>query len=221
MSGRVFRTDSNGCSYPLDICRPPRIRLTPLRWARASVPSTAAFHGDSNMTSPSLSSPTLVSRNDSMMSAFRARSSLARLRAIGAAAALVILASSCNVNDEQSECESLGGTYDPSATPECKAPSTSAALTKIPMLPVGSFLTCIQVDNGSTSTSCTDSGNYPSTCASAQCPSGYTLTGGGGSCSAGNRKLKALNPRVNTREFFIMCEQQGVPPLVRAICCKI
>lgn len=70
------------------------------------------------------------------------------------------------------------------------------------------------------SKSCKDAGNFDSTCAVAKCPDGFTLTGGGGSCAAGDRKLKALNPRHSTGEFFIMCEKQGVDPQARAICCK-
>jgi hypothetical protein len=80
-------------------------------------------------------------------------------------------------------------------------------------------LVCIQVSN-TTWSQCKDAGNYDSSCATAQCPSGYKLTGGGGTCAAGDRKLKGLNPKLSTGEFGIMCEKQGVKPQVSAICCK-
>ena len=69
--------------------------------------------------------------------------------------------------------------------------------------------------------SCKDPGNFDSTCATAKCLAGYTLTGGGGICAAGNIKLKGVNPKLATGEFFIMCEPQGVDPQARAICCKL
>jgi hypothetical protein len=47
------------------------------------------------------------------------------------------------------------------------------------------------------------------------------LTGGGGACAAGDRKLKSLFPRVERGEFSITCEQQGVPPQANAVCCKL
>ena len=81
-------------------------------------------------------------------------------------------------------------------------------------------LTCVQVTSSTFSTDCTDSGNFPSTCAKVACPKGTTLTGGGGACAAGDRKLKSLFPR-DSGEFDIMCEKQGVPPQVTAICCHI
>lgn len=81
-------------------------------------------------------------------------------------------------------------------------------------------LQCVQA-NSSGSTSCQDAGNFTSTCAVAQCPTDYTLTGGGGICAAGNSKLKGANPRLSTGEFFVMCEEQGVDPQARAICCKL
>ena len=80
--------------------------------------------------------------------------------------------------------------------------------------------TCIEATS-SGSFSCKDAGNFDSTCATAKCPAGYTLTGGGGSCSAGDRKIKSLFPRLTTGEFSIACEQQGVAPQVTAICCKL
>ena len=81
-------------------------------------------------------------------------------------------------------------------------------------------LTCVEVSSSGRE-ACKDSGNFPSTCAVAKCPDGYTLTGGGGICAAGNIKVKGLNPRLSTGEFFIMCEEQGVDPQARAICCKL
>ena len=78
---------------------------------------------------------------------------------------------------------------------------------------------CVQV-NSTGRSSCNDAGNFPSTCAVATCPAGYTLTGGGGVCAAGDRKIKALNPQLDKGQFHIMCEEQGVDPQARAICCK-
>ena len=81
-------------------------------------------------------------------------------------------------------------------------------------------LECVVADS-SGSFGCKDAGNFDSTCATAKCPAGYTLTGGGGSCSAGDRKIKSLFPRFSTGEFTIACEQQGVAPSAQAICCKV
>jgi len=50
---------------------------------------------------------------------------------------------------------------------------------------------------------------------------GYTLTGGGGACAAGDRRVKSLFPRFDKGEFTIACEQQGVAPQANAICCKV
>ncbi len=81
-------------------------------------------------------------------------------------------------------------------------------------------LECVEaVSSGSFS--CQDAGNVPSTCATAKCPAGFTLTGGGGACAAGDRKVKSLFPRFATGEFGITCEQQGVAPQAHAICCKL
>jgi hypothetical protein len=81
-------------------------------------------------------------------------------------------------------------------------------------------LACVGVIS-SGSTSCKDAGGVDSTCASATCPQGSTLTGGGGACAAGDRKIKNLVPRPSSGTFFIMCEQQGVAPQAVAICCKL
>jgi hypothetical protein len=78
---------------------------------------------------------------------------------------------------------------------------------------------CIQVYS-TTHTSCRDAGNYPSVCATATCPATHTLTGGGGSCAAGDRKIKSLFPRLDRGEFTIACEDQGTAPQAQAICCK-
>jgi hypothetical protein len=86
--------------------------------------------------------------------------------------------------------------------------------------PAAPSLKCTTADS-SGSFACKDSGNYDSTCATAKCPAGYTLTGGGGACSAGDRKVKSLFPRLATGEFTIACEQQGVAPQANAICCKL
>jgi len=77
------------------------------------------------------------------------------------------------------------------------------------------------VADSSGSFSCKDAGNFDSTCATAKCPAGYILTGGGGSCSAGDRKIKSLFPRFSTGEFTIACEQQGVAPSAQAICGRL
>ena len=84
---------------------------------------------------------------------------------------------------------------------------------------VKTSLDCIEVSS-SGSFGCQDSGGFDSTCATAKCPDGYILTGGGGACAAGDRKIKSLIPRFATGEFTIACEQQGVAPQARAICCK-
>jgi len=81
-------------------------------------------------------------------------------------------------------------------------------------------LKCVQVSS-TTWSNCKDAGNFDSACAVAKCGAGYTLTGGGGSCSAGNRTIKGLNPKLSTGEFGIMCEDQGVAPKAQAICCKL
>jgi hypothetical protein len=81
-------------------------------------------------------------------------------------------------------------------------------------------LSCIGVSS-SGSTSCKDAGGVDSTCATATCPPGSTLTGGGGSCAAGDRKIKSLFPRASNGTFNIACEQQGVDPQAIAICCKV
>ena len=81
-------------------------------------------------------------------------------------------------------------------------------------------LKCIQA-NSSSSFNCKDAGNIDSTCATANCPAGYTLTGGGGACAAGDRKIKSLFPKLAAGEFGIACEQQGVAPQAHAICCKL
>jgi hypothetical protein len=83
-----------------------------------------------------------------------------------------------------------------------------------------SGMKCVEASS-SGSFSCKDAGNFDSTCATATCPAGYTLTGGGGACSAGDRKVKSLFPRSAKGEFTIACEQQGVDPQAQAICCKL
>ncbi|WAS90615.1 hypothetical protein [Nannocystis punicea] len=81
-------------------------------------------------------------------------------------------------------------------------------------------LQCIHVSSFPNYEDCHDAGAVPSTCAMTTCPEGYVLTGGGGSCAAGDRKLKALYP-TDAGGFGIMCEQQGVGPIATAICCKL
>ena len=93
-------------------------------------------------------------------------------------------------------------------------------IVKKPAPFVQSSLECVVADS-SGSFGCKDAGNFDSTCATAKCPAGYTLTGGGGSCSAGDRKIKSLFPGFAAGEFTIACEQQGVAPNAHAICCKL
>ena len=81
-------------------------------------------------------------------------------------------------------------------------------------------LKCIEVTSTG-STSCKDPGGVDSTCASAKCPAQMTLTGGGGACAAGDRKIKSLIPRVDDKIVSIMCEKQGVDPQVVAVCCQL
>ena len=83
-----------------------------------------------------------------------------------------------------------------------------------------SALSCVEIDSSS-SFNCKDAGGVDSTCATAKCSEGFTLTGGGGACSAGDRKIKSVVPSVREGTFSIMCERQGVRPQARAICCKI
>lgn len=81
-------------------------------------------------------------------------------------------------------------------------------------------LKCVEaVSSGSTS--CADSGGVDSTCTSVHCPAGFTLTGGGGACAAGDRKIKSVFPRLDSGTFFVMCEKQGVDSQAVAICCRI
>lgn len=80
-------------------------------------------------------------------------------------------------------------------------------------------LHCTQVHSRG-SFACNDAGGFASTCATARCPAGTTLTGGGGACAAGDRRIKSLFPRSNG-EFGIACEQQGVAPQAVAVCCSI
>jgi hypothetical protein len=81
-------------------------------------------------------------------------------------------------------------------------------------------LKCVEVVS-SGSRSCTDSGGVDSTCASVICPAQFTLTGGGGACAAGDRKIKSVVPRVDTNSFAMMCEKQGVDPQAVAVCCRV
>ena len=81
-------------------------------------------------------------------------------------------------------------------------------------------LKCVEVIS-SGSSSCNDAGGVPSTCSSAKCPAELTLTGVGGACAAGDRKIKALVPRVDEGSVTMMCEQQGVDPQAIAICCQL
>ena len=81
-------------------------------------------------------------------------------------------------------------------------------------------LNCVQVSSPG-STSCRDAGGAPSTCATATCPGGFTLTGGGGACAAGGTRIKSLFPVVRNGTITIVCEQQGVAPEADAVCCRL
>jgi hypothetical protein len=109
--------------------------------------------------------------------------------------------------DETAVCNEIGGTYQSTGTPRCTLPSKT--------------LNCTSVSSASVSFDCKDAGNFDSTCATAACPAGFVLTGGGGICAAGDRKLKGLSPNFPMGKLTIQCEKQGVPPQVTAICCKL
>ena len=85
---------------------------------------------------------------------------------------------------------------------------------------IAETLKCVQVVS-SGSRSCTDPGGVDSTCSSAKCPAELTLTGAGGACAAGDRKIKSLFPNANDGSVTIMCEKQGVDPEAIAVCCQI
>ncbi len=104
------------------------------------------------------------------------------------------------------EADAIAPEYGP-------AQNTSPAVTALALKCVEQYSTGY--------TNCKDAGNFDSTCAVAKCSSGYKLTGGGGACSAGDRKLKSAIPNSSTGEFHVMCEKQGVAPSAKAICCKL
>ena len=141
---------------------------------------------------------------------------------------LLVLAGTmaCSRNDPAKDCADLGGTYNETATPKCALPlqadAACAALggtfnaAATPKCTLPSKLT--YVTNSTNSSNCTDSGGFPSTCATVSCPAGTKVVGGGGACAAGDRRIKSLFPRDSTNSFGIMCEKQGVSPQVTAIC---
>lgn len=147
---------------------------------------------------------------------------------------LVVLAGagSCGPSDMEAkaDCADLGGTYNPSANPKCALPFNAAqactglggtynsSATPRCTLP----LTCVAASSQSRF-DCKDAGGFDSTCASVKCPAGFTLTGGGGACAAGNSKLKSLFPSLppSSGQFNITCDKQGVDPEAIAICCKL
>jgi hypothetical protein len=85
---------------------------------------------------------------------------------------------------------------------------------------IAETLKCVEVFSTG-STDCKDSGGVDSTCATARCPANLTLTGGGGACAAGDRKIKSLFPKVDDKTVAIMCEKQGVAPQAVAVCCNL
>jgi hypothetical protein len=95
----------------------------------------------------------------------------------------------------------------------------SNALGTPPTCATPQGINCVEVSS-SGSTSCTDAGGVPSTCATAVCPTGFTLTGGGGACAAGSSKIKSLFPLESQGSFNIACDKQGVDPQAVAICCR-
>lgn len=99
------------------------------------------------------------------------------------------------------------------------ATSDSTSIVQKPPLMQIHKLQCTQIRSMG-SEDCKDAGNFDSTCAVAKCPAGTVLTGGGGACAAGDRRLKSLNANVVTGEYSVMCEKQGVAPQASAICCK-
>ena len=152
---------------------------------------------------------------------------------VGSVAVLAMLFCNASCSDVAADCKEMGGTYNASSTPKCSLPLNEALVcselggtynasgSPKCALPAAKPLTCTSVSSVSASTNCKDAGNFDSTCASVACPAGFSLTGGGGICAAGDRKLKGLNPNFSTGQFFIMCEKQGVAPQVTAICCKL
>lgn len=86
--------------------------------------------------------------------------------------------------------------------------------------PMGASLKCVEAIS-SGSSNCTDPGGVPSTCSKVTCPAAMTLTGAGGACAAGDRRIKALVPRVDEGSVTLMCEQQGVDPQAVAVCCQL
>jgi hypothetical protein len=94
------------------------------------------------------------------------------------------------------------------------------ALFVLPSASMGAALKCVEAIS-SGSSSCTDAGGVPSTCSKVTCPATMTLTGAGGACAAGDRRIKALVPRVDEGSVTLMCEQQGVDPQAVAVCCQL
>ncbi len=125
-------------------------------------------------------------------------------------------ANAATTTEHATQYQAAASTVEQSSAPTL-GPATGHSPPTYSLAP---SLKCVQASS-SGSTSCNDAGNVASRCAVAKCGTGYTLTGGGGSCAAGNRKIKALNPNLSANEFHIMCEDQGVAPLARAICCKL
>jgi hypothetical protein len=104
----------------------------------------------------------------------------------------------------------------------CVRPVGALLLLATLMTPASKAQTLKCVDAiSSSSRSCTDSGGVDSTCASVTCPAEFTLTGGGGACAAGDRKIKSVFPREDSASFTIMCEKQGVDPQAVAVCCRV
>jgi hypothetical protein len=93
-------------------------------------------------------------------------------------------------------------------------------LLAFPPASMGAALKCVEVIS-SGSLNCTDPGGVPSTCSKVACPAAMTLTGAGGACAAGDRRIKALVPRVDEGSVTLMCEQQGVDPQAIAVCCQL
>ena len=72
-------------------------------------------------------------------------------------------------------------------------------------------LNCIAVISSGRET-CRDAGGFDSTCVSAKCPEGLTVTGGGGSCDAGDHKIKGLSPHFGDGTFGICVSNRVLIP---------
>jgi hypothetical protein len=133
------------------------------------------------------------------------------------------IAPACDDQSFTGESNNLSLVGTPANEPSSALPSIvfeeSNALGTPPTCATPQGINCVEVSS-SGSTSCTDAGGVPSTCATAICPAGFALTGGGGACAAGSSKIKSLFPLENQGSFNIACDKQGVDSQAVAICCR-